>query len=88
MIINQYHVIGGIIGLFIGSAISIIGYAYSRYTGQGRNITILPKKTPFISNSSIGEKSIKLNFCPECGNKLESETQKFCRNCGFHLRNN
>lgn len=69
----------GVFGLFIGSGISIIGYAYPRYINPERNLITTPKKN--ISTS------IKLNFCPECGSQLVSETQKFCVNCGFHFRN-
>lgn len=26
-----------------------------------------------------------MKFCPECGNKLTSESAKFCSECGFKL---
>ncbi|MFX0030268.1 MAG: zinc ribbon domain-containing protein [Candidatus Hermodarchaeota archaeon] len=79
----------GVFGLFIGSGISITGYVYARYIRAHRDEISLPKKKIYVSTPSTTEETIKnqLKFCPDCGNKLLSETQKFCVNCGFNLRN-
>ena len=64
----------GIVGLFIGSGISIVGYRYSR-------------KTSIKKDAIIHKKDIHLSYCPECGNELRTEIKKFCVNCGYNLRN-
>jgi len=63
----------GIVGLFIGSGISIVGYRYSRKSSI--------KKDPIIH-----KKDIPKSYCPECGNELRTEIKKFCVNCGYDLR--
>ena len=63
----------GIVGLFIGSGISIIGYRYSR-------------KTSIKKDKIVHKKDIHISYCPECGNELRTEIKKFCVNCGYDLR--
>ncbi len=31
------------------------------------------------------EKDIRINYCPNCGEKIESLSQKYCQNCGHKL---
>lgn len=31
--------------------------------------------------------SSQTKFCPECGNKISDQTQKFCANCGANIQN-
>lgn len=81
-----------VFGLFIGSGISITGYAISRKRPLIRRIIILPKKgLPSTSQPSTTHiqksKTAQIKFCPECGNKVITEDQKFCINCGFNLKN-
>ncbi|MFW9941476.1 MAG: zinc ribbon domain-containing protein [Candidatus Thorarchaeota archaeon] len=63
----------GIVGLFIGSGISILGYGYSRKSGIKEDVIIYKKEIP-------------VSYCPKCGNELKTETKKFCVNCGYDLR--
>ena len=79
----------GVIGMFLGSVITIIGYAVSKYgSKQRRDVDFIPKKDPIMKSIttpiSVGS---TFNFCPECGKKIISETQRFCMQCGFELQN-
>ncbi len=78
----------GIIGMFLGSAITIIGYAVSKHGSKQRmDVDIIPKKytvmKPASTPISVGS---TLNFCPECGQKTAGFTQRFCMNCGFEFK--
>ena len=42
---------------------------------------VLERKGPITKPMDV------LNFCPECGEKIISETQRFCMQCGFDLQN-
>ena len=78
----------GVIGMFIGLILPIIGYGGARVSMKQKRETIQPLQkgvavtetydpitstTPQISN---------IVFCPECGSKLSKENQKFCMDCG------
>jgi len=77
----------GVIGMFLGSIIPIIGYVVSKQgIKRRRDLDFIPKK-------SVGMKSVSipitvgsaLNFCPECGEKTADFTQSFCMKCGFEF---
>ena len=38
-----------------------------------------------ISREVGVEKELKINYCPNCGEKIESPSQKYCQNCGHKL---
>ena len=79
----------GVIGMFLGSALTIIGYAVSKYgSKQRRDVEFIPKKyTVMKSVSTPISVGSTFNFCPECGQKINSVTQRFCMKCGFELQN-
>jgi len=77
----------GVIGMFLGSVITIIGYAVSKQgLKRRRDIEFMPKQ-------SIGMKTVStpipvgstLNFCPECGQKTADFSQRFCMKCGIEF---
>lgn len=75
----------GVIGLFIGVILSLIGYGIARMHLK-RKKEITKASTKDIPSSISEEKvpvQITLQFCPNCGNKILAEYQKFCINCGF-----
>ncbi|MHA2038200.1 MAG: zinc ribbon domain-containing protein [Promethearchaeota archaeon] len=78
----------GVIGMFLGSSISIIGYAVSkRGPTQRGEVEFIPKKDIIAQSVStsipVGN---TLNFCPECGQNLAKFPQRFCMNCGFEFK--
>ncbi|MFW9873913.1 MAG: zinc ribbon domain-containing protein [Candidatus Thorarchaeota archaeon] len=82
----------GVFGLIIGSIISLMGYGISRSKGLQRQIISIPQKG--ISRASQQSPSpiqkqvmTQIRFCPECGNKVISDNQQFCINCGYNLGN-
>jgi hypothetical protein len=38
-----------------------------------------------LSEGSTKEISEKINYCPLCGSKIDTESQKYCSNCGSQL---
>ncbi|MFX0039020.1 MAG: hypothetical protein ACFFCY_14915 [Promethearchaeota archaeon] len=80
----------GVIGLFLGGILSIIGYGISKMKPRE---AILPMKEQFmgptISQSSVSATELgttSFKFCPNCGDKLMQANQKYCVNCGFELK--
>lgn len=86
---SAYNVGFGVIGMFLGAIFGMIGYGVSKYMAKQRGeVKFLPKKgfqIKFSSDPTITASNF--NFCPECGQKIISETQRFCMNCRFELRN-
>lgn len=85
----------GVIGMFLGGAVSIVGYGVSKMKGPRREEIFIPMKKEFITPEneiSIPKKEISkptltsFKFCPNCGQKIISQEQRFCTNCGFELR--
>jgi len=77
----------GVIGMFLGSIIPIIGYAVSKQgIKRRRDLDFIPKKSIEMKSEStpiaVGS---ALNFCPECGQKTADFTQRFCMKCGFEF---
>ena len=81
----------GVIGIFIGAVISLIGTAVSSYmVRQGQRVITPYKQLPTEQGLPIQKGPQPMpttapKFCPMCGNKIENETFKFCSNCGFKL---
>jgi hypothetical protein len=84
----------GVIGMFMGAILAIIGHAINKISPRQPKDIIVPKKTPFIS--STVRKPIELSaesdvpsfqYCPKCGDKFLRPDQKFCGNCGFEIKN-
>ena len=40
---------------------------------------------PEVEMKSQFSKKSKINFCQECGTKLNNQSGKFCGECGFKL---
>ena len=74
----------GVIGVFLGASISLIGTVVSSYiTRQKKRVLIPYKQLPMQRPQALPTTTPK--FCPMCGNKIGNETFKFCTNCGFRL---
>ena len=74
----------GVIGVFLGAVISLIGTAVSSYMARQKQRVMVPyKQLPMQKPQPLPTTTPK--FCPMCGNKIENETFKFCSNCGFKL---
>ncbi|MFX1468623.1 MAG: zinc ribbon domain-containing protein, partial [Promethearchaeota archaeon] len=80
----------GVIGPFLGSGLAIVGFIAAKVSQkQKREVIFVPKaiSSPAAKaepySTLLMDPTIKINFCPECGQKLISETQRFCMNCGF-----
>lgn len=82
----------GVIGMFIGSILSIIGYGVAKISmkqkrepiqlpSEGMPIIVKQESTTPTTSIPIG----KTKFCPECGTKLSKENQKFCMDCGTEI---
>lgn len=78
----------GVIGMFLGSILSIVGYGGARVSVKQRRETIQPLQEGMviagdrIPTASTTHQIEKIKFCPECGSKLSKENQKFCMDCG------
>ena len=76
----------GVIGMFIGSILPIIGYGVARVSIKQKREPIQPAqegmiiaKVPAVTTTP---QTGKIQFCSECGSKLSKENQKFCMDCG------
>jgi hypothetical protein len=77
----------GVIGPFLSALLALIGAGVFRYYSK-RKGDLIPSKMGIIEKKGPIIKSMGgLNFCPECGQKIISATQRFCMNCGFELQN-
>ena len=85
----------GVIGMFLGAALSIIGYGVSKMKGPRRVELIVPMKKEFMPIEreigmpikEITESTLNsIKFCPNCGHNVISQGQRFCTKCGFELR--
>ncbi|MFX1417569.1 MAG: zinc ribbon domain-containing protein [Promethearchaeota archaeon] len=76
-----------IIAPFIGAAICIIGAIASK-ASKPREV-ILPEKKEFMKYEKIvissGETET-FKFCSNCGYQIYRQEQRFCTNCGFELK--
>lgn len=78
----------GVLGVFLGAGLGIMGYGFSKYIRREKeNEIFLPKTTSPMRTTSSTNIPSKFNFCPECGQKIIAGTQRFCVNCGFELTN-
>ncbi|MFW9823767.1 MAG: zinc ribbon domain-containing protein [Candidatus Thorarchaeota archaeon] len=77
----------GVIGIFLGAVISIVGTAVSSHMEKRELRVSLPYKQLPMEKLDLQPTQPLLattpKFCPMCGNKVENETFKFCTNCGF-----
>ncbi len=83
----------GVIGMFLGSIVSIIGHGVLVKVPKRPAEVIVPMKEQFMrpSISQPGELATEsgipsVKFCPMCGDKLIRLDQKFCSNCGFEIK--
>lgn len=79
----------GVIGMFLGGAVSLIGYGVSKMSPKETREVIIPMKKEFVRpENGISQPSEVgvFKFCPECGYKIMSKEQRFCTNCGFELK--
>ena len=83
----------GVIGIFLGATISIIGIAIANYLisqKQRMQIHYIEKQQYTIPQSS-NQGSYKTQqmsvpkFCPLCGSKVLISDSKFCMECGFEF---
>ncbi len=76
----------GVIGMFLGSGLMIIGFGISKYYKKRQLEVTMPKKRidVEITPSDIPLGIVK--FCPECGQKVVTSEQKFCIGCGYELQ--
>ncbi len=76
----------GVIGIFIGAVISLIGTAVSSYmVRQGQRVITPYKQLPMERPNLQPLTPTTPKFCPMCGNKIMNITFKFCSNCSFKL---
>ncbi|UCC19316.1 MAG: zinc ribbon domain-containing protein [Promethearchaeota archaeon] len=78
----------GVIGMFLGGAVSIIGYGISRMKPQETREIILPMKKEFIKTGEVAisaDLTKSFRFCPNCGHQIYKQEQRFCTNCGFEF---
>jgi hypothetical protein len=77
----------GVIGMFIGSIISFIGYGVSKSSPKQPREVIFPMKKEIINpvgeNTAIAQ---TIKFCPECGHRILDREHKFCVDCGFQIK--
>ena len=78
----------GVIGMFFGAVFAITGYALSKYNTKYRGETVfLPRvEVPMKLPSTPIDSASAINFCPQCGQKILTEAQGFCTNCGGELK--
>jgi hypothetical protein len=76
----------GIIGIFLGGIISIIGYGVTKVQPQPTREAIFPVKKDFI-RSNVRSSTSTFKFCPSCGHDIIKPDQKFCIECGFQFEN-
>jgi hypothetical protein len=79
----------GIIGIFLGAGLTIIGYGVSKMSPRQPREVILPMKKAFPTpRKSFGEASeaTPFKFCPNCGHKIVNVYNRFCTNCGIEFR--
>lgn len=83
----------GVIGMFLGAILSIIGHGISKMSPRQPRDVIVLKKAQFVSSpaSKSSEFSVEssppsLKYCPMCGDKFIRQDQKFCGNCGFEIK--
>lgn len=77
----------GVIGPFLTAILAFVGAGAFRYYSKRREDLIPSKMGDFERKGPITKSMGVLNFCPECGEKIISETQRFCMQCGFDLQN-
>lgn len=84
----------GVIGMFLGAILAIIGHAVSKMSHKQPRDLIVPKKIPFVSSpvskpieTSVESRSTTFKYCPNCGDKFTIPDQKYCGNCGFEINN-
>jgi hypothetical protein len=77
----------GVIGPFFSAILAFIGAGVFRYYSKRIEDLIPSKMGIFEKKGPIIKSMGGLNFCPECGQKIISVTQRFCMNCGFELQN-
>ena len=76
----------GVIGPFLSATLAFVGAGVFRYYSK-RKEDLIPSKMGILEKKGPIIKLTKgLNFCPECGQKIISVTQRFCLNCGFELQ--
>lgn len=74
-----------VIGPFIGAILVIISGIASK--------TIKPREEPIligdfektIPEIPTKEKTVHVNYCPDCGKELLHKKGRFCTNCGFEI---
>ncbi|MFX1378283.1 MAG: hypothetical protein ACFFA4_04245 [Promethearchaeota archaeon] len=84
----------GVIGMFLGGILSIVGHVISKTSPKQPREVIVPMKEQFMRPTAdqsndlaveLGTRTVK--FCPMCGDKLIKINQKFCSSCGFNFMN-
>ena len=77
----------GVIGPFLSALLAFIGAGVFRSYSKRRGDLIPSKMGTFEEKKPITKSMEGKNFCPDCGQKIVSVTQRFCMNCGFELIN-
>ena len=83
----------GVIGIFLGALISIIGTIVANYLIKQKQRIQVPyiEKQVHKYPSSINQGVYKIEqvsapkFCPMCGNEVMMRDSKFCMQCGFEF---
>lgn len=81
----------GVIGMFLGGILSLIGHVVSKMSPVQPKEVIVPMKKQFMSPeqaytepspvaTDLAQSSFK--FCPMCGYKMMKADQRYCVNCG------
>ncbi len=81
----------GVIGMFLGGILSLIGYGVSKMSPVQPKEVIVPMKKQFMSPeqahtepspvaTDLAQSSFK--FCPMCGYKMMKTDPRYCVNCG------
>ncbi|MHA1933108.1 MAG: zinc ribbon domain-containing protein, partial [Promethearchaeota archaeon] len=72
----------GIIGPFLSAFLAFTGAGVFRSYSKRRPDLMSTKMGTFDEKRPLVKSMEGLNFCPECGQKIISGTQRFCVNCG------
>lgn len=75
----------GVIGIFLGAIITIIGTGISNYMIRQRKEVIIPYKQQLAPKITQTQPATTLNFCPMCGKKIADDQFRFCTECGYEF---